>query len=136
MKSLRFRPKVICKLLRELDPSKAPGLDALKGVVLKNCADTLCFPLARLFQLSYDLGVVPWDWKVAKIVPVHKKKSKTDPANYRPIALLSLISKVMERYLVLSLTKFLSGKDLLSNSQFGFRSGHSTIHPYSSCTTG
>ena len=66
---------------------------------------------------------------MAKIVPVHKKKSKTDPANYRPIALLSLISKVMERYLVLSLTKFLSGKDLLSNSQFGFRPGHSTIHP-------
>ena len=80
--------KVVRKLLRKIDPSKAPGLDAIKGVVLKNCADSLCHPLARLFQLSYDQGVVPTEWKIAKVVPIHKKKSKTDPANYRPVALL------------------------------------------------
>jgi len=129
MKPVRFRPKIVRNLLRKVDPSKAPGLDAIKGVVLKNCSDSLCYPLARLFQLSYDQGVVPSEWKIAKVVPIHKKKSKTDPANYRPVALLSLVSKIMERIVVFHMTRFLEKEEILSDCQFGFRPGHSTTHP-------
>jgi hypothetical protein len=129
MPEIRFRPRVVRKLLREINSAKSPGFDFIQGAFLKECAGVLAFPLARLFQLSYDQGRVPTEWKRAKVIPVHKKKSKSDPANYRPIALLSLVSKVMERYITFHLVKHLEGNHILSSSQFGFRAGHSTFHP-------
>ena len=97
LSDIRFSPKIVHKLLTELDESKGPGIDNIHGLVLKNCADSLGDPLARLFQRSFDTGTLPSEWKCAKITPIHKKGSRSDPNNYRPVALLPLVSKVMEK---------------------------------------
>jgi hypothetical protein len=129
IQSIFFRPKIIGRLLNELNPHKAAGMDEISATVLKNCSPTLCYPFAKLFNLSMKLGQVPKAWKSAKVSPVYKKGSKSDPANYRPVSLLSLVSKVMEKYIAYHIVRHLEVNDIFSKHQFGFRSGHSTLHP-------
>ena len=86
-------------LLDNLDINKAQGPDAISGAVLKNCSKTLAYPLSILFYLSYNTGYIPQEWKLANVVPVHKKDDKNKVTNYRPISLTSLVMKVFERIL-------------------------------------
>ena len=86
-------------LLDNLDINKAQGPDAVSGAVLKNCSKTLAYPLSILFDLSYNTGYIPQEWKLANVVPVHKKDDKNKVTNYRPISLTSLVMKVFERIL-------------------------------------
>ena len=86
-------------LLDNLDINKAQGPDAVSGAVLKNCSKTLAYPLSILFNLSYNTGYIPQEWKLANVVPVHKKDDKNKVTNYRPISLTSLVMKVFERIL-------------------------------------
>nr|CAH7762493.1 unnamed protein product [Callosobruchus chinensis] len=97
MSEITFRTKAVRKVLQSLDINKATGPDMIPAVVAKKCAPELAPILTRLFRMSYSFGVFPKDWKSACIQPVPKKGSKADPSNYRPIALLSVISKVMEK---------------------------------------
>ena len=95
-------------------------------MVLKNCAFGLAYPLSKLFKLSYNTGIIPHEWKRANVVPVHKKGSKADVENYRPISLTCLTMKIFER---LVRDKILEKcKDLLNPNQHGFLPGKS-------CTT-
>ena len=86
-------------LLDNLDINKAQGPDAISGAVLKNCSETLAYPLSMLFNLSYNTSYIPQEWKLANVVPVHKKDDKNKVTNYRPISLTSLVMKVFERIL-------------------------------------
>ena len=86
-------------LLDNLDINKAQGPDAISGAVLKNCSETLAYPLSILFNLSYNTGYIPQEWKLANVVPVHKRDDKNKVINYRPISLTSLVMKVFERIL-------------------------------------
>ena len=61
------------------------------------CAATLAFPITKIFNLSFNLGQIPSDWKTANVVPVHRKGDKCNIENYRPISLTSLVMKVMEK---------------------------------------
>ena len=63
-------------LLKNINPSKAAGPDGIHGMVLKNCAASLATPLTKLFNISYVTGCVPEDWKLASVVPVHKKMTR------------------------------------------------------------
>ena len=119
--SVHFRPATVRRELRRLNSSKAIGPDNIPARVLKECADALCKPLSRLFSLCYAKGRQPALWKTARVVPIHKKKSKAQPNNYRPISLLSIISKVMEAIVNRTIVNFLEKEDLLSAHQFGFR---------------
>ena len=69
---------------------------------------------------------MPKDWKIANVVPVHKKKSKSTVTNYRPVSLLSVASKIMEKVINKQLTGFLEQNGILSQHQFGFRSKRGT----------
>ena len=86
-------------ILDNLDINKAQGPDAISGAVLKNGSETLAYPLSILFNLSYNTGYIPQEWKLANVVPVHKKDDKNKVTNYRPISLTSLVMKVFERIL-------------------------------------
>ena len=66
--------------------------------------------------------------KIARVLPIFKEGSREDPANYRPISIISVIAKLIEKLVALRLTKFVDKYFILNNSQFGFRSGHSTTH--------
>lgn len=114
------------KQLLKLDISKASGPDGIPAIVLRNAAPELATPLARLFQLCFDKGHMPSMWKVANVIPCYKKGDKHVPSNYRPISLLSMLSKVMERLIYDAMWNHLDTHQLLSNRQFGFRAGHST----------
>nr|CAH7724573.1 unnamed protein product [Callosobruchus chinensis] len=126
MSEITFRTKAIRKMLQSLDINKATGPDMISTVVPKKCAPELAPILTRLFCMSYSSGVFPKDWKSACIQSVPKKGSKDDPSNYRPVALLSVISKVVEKCVNQVLMKFVELNQLINNRQHGFRHQRST----------
>ena len=98
----------ILKLLTDTNPEKAAGIDNLSGRFLKDGAVVLALPISKLCNLSMKRSKFPLDCKIAK--PLYKKGSKTDPKNYRPVSLLPLVSRVIEKvirnsYLTLSTDK-------------------------------
>ena len=125
LEKIVFKPKDITKILRSLKSDKASGPDQVPSRVLKECAG-LASPLCRLFQLCFSKGTFPDQWRTASVIPVHKRDSKSDPTKYRPISLLSIISKVMETVVNKQLQNHLLNNDLISSRQFGFRPHHST----------
>ena len=117
---------VVLKILRALDINKACGSDEIPPIVLKNCAPELAPILAKLFKLSLDLSEFPEPWKIANVHPIPKKGNHNDPSNYRPISLTSTISKVFETIVNFKLIKHLESNHLISDKQYGFRSGRSS----------
>ena len=87
----------ILKLLTDTNPEKAAGIDNLSGRFLKDGAVVLALPISKLCNLSMKRSKFPLDCKIAKLKPLYKKDSKTDPKNYRPVSLLPLVSKVIEK---------------------------------------
>ena len=86
-------------VLDSLEINEAQGPDAINGAVLKNCSKSLSYPLHKLFILAYNTGYLPSEWKLANVVPIHKKDDKSKVVNFRPISLTSLVMKVFERIL-------------------------------------
>ena len=80
-------------------------------------------PFSKLFSLCFRYGIQPSGWKIANVVPVFKKKARSETKNYRPVSLLSIASKVLEKIINTSIMNFLERENLLSAYQFGFRSG-------------
>ena len=96
LRTIRFRPQAVRRLLARLDVSKATGPDGISARVLKECAHELAEPLSKLFALCFRSGVQPRMWKTANVVPIQKRSSRSTLRNYRPVSLLCIISKVME----------------------------------------
>ncbi|ELU16835.1 hypothetical protein CAPTEDRAFT_201669, partial [Capitella teleta] len=86
----------VASVLSHLDVSKACTPDDIAPIVLKKCGLALAPSLAVLFNTMLYTGSVPENWKLANVIPVFKKGDKQDAANYRPISLLCIVSKVME----------------------------------------
>jgi hypothetical protein len=87
----------VLDILENLDVSKAIGPDGISPKVLKECASEIVSPLCFIFNLSISTGKLPNDWLTANVVPVFKKSDKQQVENYRPISLLCVCNKVMER---------------------------------------
>lgn len=120
-----YIPKVtslkIVKLIEEMDENKSAGYDRIRVRDLKLVKTEISGPLAKLFNLSLDQGIFPDCLKKAVIRPIYKNKSKKEFQNYRPIAILPVIEKVLEKYVAFYLNKYLSENNILSERQFGFR---------------
>ena len=86
-------------------------------------------PLKHIINCSLTSGLVPSQFKIAKVIPLFKSGDSTQPDNYRPISLLSSFSKILEKVVCLRLSSFLESNSILSPDQFGFRSDHSVTHP-------
>uniref|UniRef100_A0A8C4PZN4 Reverse transcriptase domain-containing protein n=1 Tax=Eptatretus burgeri TaxID=7764 RepID=A0A8C4PZN4_EPTBU len=114
-------------LLSNLDSDSAIGPDSISPRVLKTCSGALAHPRSVLFTLSFAQGHLPSAWKSANITALHKKGAKTDPCNCRPISLPPIISKVMESIIASDIKSFLFSNGLISDHQFGFRPGYSTL---------
>ena len=113
-------------ILKNVEVTKTAGIDQISGKLLKDGARILGKPVSELCNLSMTLGSFPAAYKIAKVKPPFKKGSKTDPSNYRPISLLSLLSKVFERVALNQTEEFLSLNKVLYDYQSGFRKNHST----------
>lgn len=125
--NIKIRARIVKHKLLHLKCSKATGPDGISARVLRECADVLSKPLTSLFSLSLRKGIVPSEWKCANVVPIYKGDGKSDPNNYRPISLLSIISKVMESIVNDHIRKHLFSLNLISDHQYGFRPKHSTF---------
>ena len=113
------------RLLREVKETKAMGPDLISPRLLRRCSKELAQPLASIFNHCFDTQKWPDLWKKSWVVPVHKKDSKSEVKNYRPVALLSAISKVFEKIIAERITEHLTKRHLLCARQFGFRKEHS-----------
>ena len=90
-------PKMVKKVIRNLDSSKTSGPDCIQVVVLKNCETELSYILAKLFNKCLKESCFPDCWKVSSVVPVFKNVGERSTAkNYWPVSLLSVVSKVFE----------------------------------------
>ena len=112
--------EVTCHL-KKLKRKKAAGHDNLPAGLLKDSADVISIPLAHIINLSLRSGVFPTSWKVAKILPLYKSGASDQFGNYRPISILPVISKVVEKIVHKRLVEFLTENNLLLKQQFGFR---------------
>ena len=113
-------------ILKNINPTKSAGVDNISGRFLQDGASVLSLPITQICNLSIRLSSFPTNCKIAKLKPIYKNGSKTDPQNYRPISLLPLISKVIEKVIHDQTQSYLSEKDILYKYQSGFRSNHST----------
>ena len=116
----------VLKALNDIETNKAAGSDKIQGIFLKDGAEVLSQPISELINLSLKTSVFPKDCKIAKLVPLHKKGSKTDPKNYRPISLLPLLSKIFEKVVHQQMQNFLDQNSIIYAYQSGFRPKYST----------
>jgi len=126
MSKIYFRTRAVYKILLNLDSNKSAGPDCLPAEVLKKTAASIAKPLRNLFHLSFTSGVFPSSWKIANVSPIPKKGNKSDPSNYRPIAICSILAKVMETIINQKLSKYLETNSIISDRQYGFRPNRST----------
>ena len=95
--SIIVTPKEVRDTLKSHTNGKAAGPDLINNRILKELAQPLSLPLSDLFKLSLSSGSVPNIWKEANVSPIHTKNDPSDVSNYRPISLLSTVSKVLEK---------------------------------------
>lgn len=104
----------------------APGEDSIPRKALRQLPAAAILLLTSIFNSCLRSGNFPAPWKTAAVIMIHKpRKSRSNPANYRPIALLNVLGKVFERILADRFRRYLDDRRLLPDFQFGFRPGRS-----------
>ena len=129
--SLFFAPSTIDeirKLITELPSKRSSGPDNISNVLLKELAPILSEPLSIIVNQSMQTGIFPDIMKLAEVVPLYKGKSRENETNYRPISLLTTMSKVMEKVVYQRVYQFLTNTGQICETQYGFCSNHSCEH--------
>ena len=116
----------VLDLIRSLDSTKSTGADGISARMLKATALSISKSLSVLFNKSITTGKFPTHWKFARVVPIPKRGCSTNPANYRPISILPVLSKLLEKHIYNLLRIHLNTTSPLSQHQWGFTSGRST----------
>ena len=121
-------PLDVYKIIQGFNENKAVGQNSIPSKILKLIAPRAGIVLSHIFNECFDKSEYPECLKKAIIKPLHKKDSKMDVGNYRPISLLSNINKILEKLLHTRLVAFLDKNKIIFDNQFGFRKKHSTNH--------
>ena len=124
---MNVAPNEIVDAINELRPSSASGPDGVPAILLRNCSSELALPLAILWKATFQSSTIPDQLKFSIIPPIHKGGSKSEPANYRPVALTSHIIKVFEKVVKNKLAAFLEENGHMNENQHGFRAGRSCL---------
>ena len=119
-------PDTVLKIITSLKNTKSCGTDNIDSYVIKLAKHELLPAITHIINLSISKKCFPEQWKLAKVVPLHKKENRTLPENYRPVALLCILSKILEKAVFLQMTSYLENNSILHPSHHGFRSSHST----------
>ncbi len=115
------------KIVQKLKSKSSSGYDGISNTLLKFIIKEISMPLNVVFNKSLKEGIFPDKMKLAEVIPLYKSKGQKDMMNnYRPVSLLPVISKVLEKIVHKRISSFLHKKLLLFDSQFGFRNSHST----------
>jgi Reverse transcriptase (RNA-dependent DNA polymerase) len=133
LSNIIFTPGLVNKAIKHLRSKSKGGPDSIPPEFYKKCSLWLSEPLAYLFQASFDAGFLPPIWSIAYITPIYKKGDRTDPANYRPIALTCVMCKLMEAVIKEQLLSYLLQHSLISKHQHAFIRKHSTASNLLEC---
>ncbi|XP_072046304.1 uncharacterized protein [Amphiura filiformis] len=131
----RFNSEMVLNRIKKLAADKAVGPDNISGRMLKMCAHSIAPVLARIFSMSAALGKLPIGWKIAHVVPVYKKGDRSTLSNYRPIALTSVVGKMLEALVCDELRSHLLTNGLMFENQHGFSPGKSCTTALCEATT-
>ena len=125
----------IVDIIQKYSSKKAHGCDDVSVAMLQLCASEVAIPLTLIFQKCIISGTFPNLWKDAYVHPIHKKNDRQLKSNYRPISLLPICGKILEKIIFDQVYSFLNRNKLISNNQSGFRPGDSTIYQLISFTS-
>lgn len=115
------------KIIDNLNPNSGSGVDGVSTKAIKCLKNVIVDDLTKCINKCLDEGTFPKSLKIAKVTPVYKSGTKSDPGNYRPISVLPVISKIYEKILYDRLKKFLESKNFLYKKQYGFRPNSNTL---------
>ena len=119
------------KIIQNLPNKKSSGADHISNILLKQIGESILLPLTIIVNESLSSGVFPDLMKIAEVIPLHKGKSRDSGSNYRPISLLTTMSKVLEKVVYIHVYNFLTDTGQLCDTQYGFHSQHSCEHAVS-----
>ena len=129
--STKFRPQpvdndTIILAIKHMKNTHSFGSDKIPLRFIRDALPIIITYLTCIFNTSVVTGVMPTAWKHSIIVPIFKSGDADVPSNYRPISLLPILSKILEKIITSQLTQYLESQQLLSNTQHGFRRSLST----------
>ena len=114
------------RVIASLNKNASAGYEEIPMLVIKQCTGYILKPLGRIFNVSFQSGIFPDQMKRAKIKPLFKKGDKQNMQNYRPISVLSVFSKILEKLIYNRLLSFLKQHHILTKAQHDFRENKST----------
>lgn len=115
-------------LLQCLDVNKATGHDGISAKMLKSAGQSIVSSLTKLINICIDKGKMPNEWKRANVLPIHKRDNKDICGNYRPVSLLPILSKILEKLVFKYVYNFLLDHNVFTPHQSGFRPSDSTVN--------
>ncbi len=115
------------KELKALDMTKSTGIDGIPAKLLKASVASTGRALTHIFNRTVVSGTIPSEWKTARVTPIFKKGDKCDFSNYRPISILPVVMKILEKAIHNQLYDYLTENNILSPHQSGFRKSYSTL---------
>ena len=116
------------EITNKIETKKSPGYDLITGEILKKLPKKAIIKLTNLINAAFRLKYVPMSWKCAEVIMILKPgKPPQDRNSYRPISLLTVMSKLFEKLLLKRLKPIIDSKKIIPDHQFGFREKHSTI---------
>ena len=116
----------ICNIVRNFKPNKSSGFDEISPKVITCVMPYISGTLSHIFNISLSCGTFPDRLKIAKVIPVYKSDDKSTISNYRPISVLPVFSKILERIMYNRLLNYLDLHKILTDKQYGFREKRST----------
>ena len=119
-------PEEVEKVLKNLSNSSSFGLDFLDTSTIKLVQSQILPALTHIINLSISTRKFPDSWKKVKIIPLHKKDDLLNPKNYRPVAIIPILSKVLERVIFNQMIKYLNNNNLLHPNHHAYRENHNT----------
>ena len=118
--TINITKEATLKMLKSLNSSKSSGPDEIHPRILKEIADVIAEPITRLYKNSLHQSKIPKEWKTAVIVPIYKKGPRSNPGNYRPVSLTSILCKKLESYFKDAIDEHMILNALYSIKQYGF----------------
>ena len=130
-KELKIKPiteGTLCRIVDEMAPKRSSGYDGISNFLLKRIISCIKAPFCELINKSISSGVFPDCMKKAKVIPLFKMGDNENPDNYRPISLLPVMLKVIEKHVYRNIVSFMEENNSIYPRQFGFRKQYSTVN--------
>ena len=135
VQDIKINKMEVINFIKEIDLTKSSGLNKISSQCLKDALLALSAQLIHIFTISLKYSIFPKAWKMGTIVPLFKSGKKDDVSNYRPVSLLPVPGKILEKIVHSHLVAFFENNNLLCERQGGFRKDHSTLGSIADFTT-